>query len=72
MKKELTDFEVEQEISRLTSNPHVQLSKQEQRIRYKRRQYLYQLRWHEKHGKELAKQGITMESLKKLETEDEE
>lgn len=59
----LTDEQVEQEIERLLDNKHVQLAKKEQRIRYRRRQYLYQLRNLEKHGKELAEAGITNEML---------
>lgn len=59
----LTDAEVEQEIERLLDNKHVQLAKKEQRIRDRRRQYLYQLRNLEKHGKELEESGITDEIL---------
>lgn len=59
----LTDEQVEQEIERLLDNKHVQLAKKEQRIRYRRRQYLYQLRNLEKHGKELEESGITDEIL---------
>ena len=59
----LTDEQVEQEIERLLDNKHVQLAKKEQRIRYRRRQYLYQLRNLEKHGKELEASGITNEML---------
>jgi hypothetical protein len=69
-KEFLTDTEVEQEIERLLASPLVKLAKQEQRIRYKRRQYLYQLRFYEKKGKELEAAGITMEMLKTLEPED--
>jgi hypothetical protein len=69
-KEFLTDTEVEQEIERLLASPLVKLAKREQRIRYKRRQYLYQLRFYEKKGKELEAAGITMEMLKTLEPED--
>lgn len=62
----LTDEEVEQEIEKLKKSPHVQLAKKEERIRYKRRQYLYALRAYEKKGKELEKAGITMEMLDNL------
>ena len=37
----LTDEEVEKEIERLLESPDVKLAKKEQRIRYRRRQYLY-------------------------------
>jgi N-formylglutamate amidohydrolase len=59
----LTDAEVEKEIEKLLDSYHVQLAKKEERIRYRRRQYLYQLRNLEKHGKELEKAGITPEIL---------
>ena len=59
----LTDEQVEREIERLTASPHVALARREQRLRYKRRQYLYQLRDLEKKGKALEKAGITMEVL---------
>ena len=67
MKKNvLTDEEVEKEIARLLADPHVKLAKKEERIRLRRRQYLYCLRTYEKKGKELAESGITMEILEAL------
>ena len=63
----LTDGQVEAEIERLTKSPYVQLTRAEQRIKYRRRQYLYQLRNMEKHGKELQAAGITLEILRQLE-----
>lgn len=62
----LTDEQVEQEIERLTHSPLVALARREQRVRYRRRQYLYQLRDLEKKGKALEKAGITMEVLNGL------
>ena len=62
----LTDAQVEEEIERLTNLPEVQLARQEQRIKYRRRQYMYQLRNMEKRGKELAKQGVTADNLEKV------
>ena len=59
----LTDEEVERQIEELSNSDYVRLSKKEQRQKYKRRQLLYTLRWHEKHGKELAEAGITEEML---------
>lgn len=59
----LTDEQVEREIERLTKSPMVALARREQRLRYKRRQYLYQLRDLEKKGIALTKSGITMEVL---------
>ena len=68
----LTDEQVEQEMERLKEAPAVLLARQEQRIKYRRRQYLYQLRNYEKRGKQLMAEGVTYESLKALETETEE
>lgn len=62
-KEFLTDAQVEQEIERLSASPMVALARREQRIRYRRRQYLYQLRDLEKKGKALMNAGITMEVL---------
>lgn len=62
----LTDDEVEQEIARLTKSKNVQLARAEQRLKYKRRQALYQLRNLEKRGAELAEAGITYENIETL------
>lgn len=68
-KEFLTDEEVEVEIDRLRASDLVALARKEQRIKYQRRQILYQLRNLEKRGKELAKAGITMEMLRSLSEE---
>lgn len=65
----LTDFEVEQEIERLTNSPAVKLARAEQRIKYRRRQYMYQLRNYEKRGLQLQAEGVTIDSLKKLDVD---
>ena len=62
----LTDDQVEQEIERLRQSPLVALARREQRIRYRRRQFLYQLRDLEKKGRALEKAGITMDVLNGL------
>ena len=59
----LTDEQVEQEIERLRQSPLVALARREQRLRYKRRQFLYQLCDLEKKGRALEKAGINMEVL---------
>ena len=59
----LSDYEVEQEIERLLDSDEVKLAKKEQRILYKRRQYMYQLRNLEKRGKQLSKKGITIDNI---------
>jgi hypothetical protein len=60
----LTDEQVEDEIERLKESEYVKLEKLNQRIKNRRRQYMYCLRTMEKRGKELAAAGVTMESLK--------
>ena len=65
----LTDEQVEQEIERLLESPLVKLAKKEERIRLRRRQYLYCLRSYEKKGRELSEAGITMEMLDSLDKE---
>ena len=59
----LTDEQVEKEIERLKQSPLVALARREQRLKYRRRQALYQLRDLEKKGRALEKAGITMEVL---------
>ena len=66
MREFITDEMVEDEISRLQSSPLVKLARKEERIRNQRRQYMYQLRMYEKKGKQLAQEGITMESLEAM------
>lgn len=62
----LTDEQVEEEIARLTSCEEVLLSRKEQRLKYKRRQYMYQLRQMEKHGAQLKAQGITLDNMEEM------
>lgn len=62
----MTDMEVEKEIARLTEDAYVKLARAEQRMRYRRRQYLYQLRCFEKKGRELANAGYTMENIEEM------
>ena len=59
----LTDDEVEAEIEKLNASEAVALARREARLRYRRRQYLYQLRDLEKKGKALLAAGITREVL---------
>lgn len=68
----LTDEQVEEEIDRLRESPLVKLARRERRLQYKRRQYLYQLRELEKHGKKLQSAGITLDILDGLENETKE
>jgi hypothetical protein len=59
----LSDEEVEREIERLNNSEEVALARREARLKYKRRQYLYQLRDLEKKGRALLEAGITREVL---------
>lgn len=59
----LTDEEVEREIERLKNSEEVALARREARLKYKRRQILYNLRDLEKKGKALLEAGITREVL---------
>lgn len=59
----LTDEQVELEIERLLDSEDVKLAKAEQRIKYRRRQYMYGLRNMEKRGKQLRADGITEENI---------
>lgn len=70
MAKGLTDTQVEQEIERLKQSPYVKLAKKDEAIRYRRRQYLYQLKSYEKKGKELSKAGITIEMLEAMDSDE--
>lgn len=63
MKDFLTDEQVEIEIRRLLQSEEVQLAKKEIRIKYKRRQYMYQLRSMEKRGKQLISDGVTLDNI---------
>lgn len=62
----LTDAAVEIEIARLSATPAVQLARREQRLKYKRRQQLYNLRALEKRGNDLMAAGITIENIDEM------
>lgn len=64
--KNMTDEQVGMEIQNLRDSDNVKLAQREQRIKYKRRQYLYQLRYYEKRGKQLAELGATLENLEEF------
>jgi hypothetical protein len=59
----LTDEQVAREVERLKHSDFVKLAQKEIRLKNKQRKWLYQLRWLEKHGKQLAKEGITLENI---------
>ncbi len=62
----LTDEAVELEIAKLQESDLVKLARKELRLKYKRRQILYNLRNLEKRGKQLAKAGITPENIEAM------
>lgn len=68
----LTDEEVEIEIARLNESEAVALARREMRLKYRRRQRLYQLRDLEKKGKALMEAGITREILDAMYADDAE
>lgn len=54
---------VDAEISRLRSTEAVKLAEKEQRLLYRKRKYLAQLRWLERRGKALQAEGWTLDTL---------
>ena len=66
MAEVLTDTQVESEIARLLASDDVKLAKAEQRIKNRRRQYMYQLRTLERRGKELSEEGYTVENIEMM------
>lgn len=59
----MTDEEVEIEIARLADSEAVALARKERQFKNRRRQYMYTLRWLEKRGIELMKQGARTEDF---------
>lgn len=59
----VTDEEAAAEIEALRDSEFVKLARLEQRLKYNRRQALYTLRYLDKRGRELAEQGVTLESM---------
>ena len=66
MSEPMTDQMVEAEIARLLESPYVKMAKKEERIRNRRRQYMYSLRSMERRGMALAEAGITLEMLERI------
>lgn len=66
----LTDEQVEAEIARLNASEAVALARREIRLKYRRRQRLYNLRDLEKKGKALMEAGITREILDNMYADD--
>lgn len=57
---------VDAEIERLKKSEAVKLAQKEQRLLYRKRKYLADLRWLEKRGKALMAEGWTADTLELL------
>ena len=60
------DMALETEIARLREDEHVKLARRYEYARTRRKQYLYQLRWYQRKGRELAALGVTMDNLDEM------
>ena len=61
--KKWTDDAVETEISRLEESEFVKLARKEKQIKYRRKQYMWNLQYMETRGKQLASSGVTFENM---------
>lgn len=67
MSRKITPEElVDAEIERLKKTDAVKLAEKEQRLLYRKRKYLAQLKWLEKRGKTLMAEGWTLDTLELL------
>lgn len=67
MQRKITPEElVDAEIERLKETDAVKLAQKEQRLLYRKRKYLAQLKWLEKRGKKLMADGWTLDTLELL------
>lgn len=67
MPRKITPEElVDAEIERLKKTDAVKLAQKEQRLLYRKRKYLADLRWLEKRGKKLMAEGWTLDTLELL------
>ena len=57
---------IDAEIERLKKSEAVKLAQKEQRLMYRKRKYLADLRWLEKRGKALMAEGWTADTLELL------
>lgn len=62
----LTDDSFKTEVERLKASSYVKLAQREINLRNKRKKYLYQLRWLEKRGLQLAAQGYTPDNMEAM------
>lgn len=67
MSRKITPEElVDAEIERLKKTDAVKLAEKEQRLLYRKRKYLAQLKWLEKRGNKLMADGWTLDTLELL------
>lgn len=67
MARKITPEElIDAEIERLKKSEAVKLAQKEQRLMYRKRKYLADLRWLEKRGKKLMADGWTQDTLELL------
>lgn len=67
MSRKITPDElVDAEIARLRNTEAVKIAQKEQRLLYRKRKYLADLRWLEKRGKKLMADGWTLDTLELL------
>lgn len=67
MPRKITPDElVDAEIARLRNTEAVKIAQKEQRLLYRKRKYLADLRWLEKRGKKLMADGWTLDTLELL------
>lgn len=62
----LTEETFKAEVERLRASDNVKLAQKEIRLKNRRKKYLYQLRWLEKRGLQLAAQGYTQDNMEAL------
>lgn len=61
--KKWTDEQVEAEIARLEGSEYVKLARKENQIKYRRKQYMWNLQGLEARGKRLASSGVTFDNI---------
>ena len=62
----MTDESFKEELERLKGSENVKLAQKEIRLKNRQKNYLYQLRWLEKRGKQLAALGYTIDNMEEM------
>ena len=60
------DAAIKAEIANLRADEYVRLANRYEYARTRRKHYLYQLRYYQKKGRELAALGVTMENIDEM------